>query len=203
MQEKDQGLIKNKTEAILKELQTVISVFYILMVGIGMLFEYQRYSLFGINIFDYANVFDFLIAPFKSPLIFMFILVSLLVSYLAFKSDLFLKRKWPKFYRISSFGLGEKSWYDAFRVTAVTLIFISYIFASSQILAANNKEQFHKNTRKISVTFSNNDKIEGYPIGSTNEVLFLSVENSVKIIPMSSSVMEIDLNFNPSSKKGG
>ena len=33
-------------------------------IAIGMLFTFQRYDEFGINIFEYTDVLDFLIAPF-------------------------------------------------------------------------------------------------------------------------------------------
>ena len=117
------GIIKDQVEAILKELQTVISVFYILMVGIEMLFEYKRYALFGINIFDYADVFDFLIAPFKSPSIFIFIFLSLLAVYIVIKLDTFMQAKLPRLYRISSFGWDRKSWYPTFRYFAFAFLF--------------------------------------------------------------------------------
>jgi len=56
---------KTTYEIIIKELQTVITISYLFTVGIGMLFKYHKYDEFGINIFEYADVFDFLIAPFS------------------------------------------------------------------------------------------------------------------------------------------
>ena len=60
-----EGLIKDAYELIIKEIQTIMTIFYLLMIGIGMIYNYKKYALFGINIFEYADVFDFLIAPFK------------------------------------------------------------------------------------------------------------------------------------------
>ncbi|TDS52098.1 hypothetical protein [Myroides indicus] len=60
----NQTLIKNIFEKIIKEIQSVITLLYLFTVGIGMLFNYYKYTEFGINIFDYAGIFDFLIAPF-------------------------------------------------------------------------------------------------------------------------------------------
>ena len=54
-----EGIIKDAYEAIIKEIQTVFALLYVIAVGIGMLFNYQKYSEFGINIFDYSDVFDF------------------------------------------------------------------------------------------------------------------------------------------------
>ncbi len=39
-----EGIIRNSYEAVIQELQTIITVSYILAVGLGMLFNYQKYS---------------------------------------------------------------------------------------------------------------------------------------------------------------
>lgn len=65
MKEMNEGMIKDRYEVIIKEIETVITICYILAVGVGMLFNYKKFSKFGINKFDYADVFDFLIAPFS------------------------------------------------------------------------------------------------------------------------------------------
>ncbi len=75
----DEGLIKDKYEPLLKELQSIISIFYILAVAIGMVFNYQKYSEFGINIFDYADIFEFLIAPFSDTTILFFTIGSCII----------------------------------------------------------------------------------------------------------------------------
>lgn len=194
---KSEGIIKDSFEAVLKELQTVISVFYILMVGIGMLFEYQRYILFGINIFDYADVFDFLIAPFKSPSIFLFIFLSLLIVYVIFRFDSFMMRKWPKFYRVSNFGLSERSWYPIFRYSAFLVLFVTYIFLASQILADRYKSGFIQEMQDVKISYADNSNVRGKIIGKTSETIFLLANGKVKIIPINSLVKEIDLSNEP------
>ncbi len=67
-----EGIIKDKYEIVIKELQTIISILYIFAVGIGMLFNFQKFSEFGINIFEFADIFDFLIAPFSDFKILLF-----------------------------------------------------------------------------------------------------------------------------------
>lgn len=194
---KEEGIIKDRVEAVLKELQTVISVFYIMMVGIGMLFEYQKYNLFGINIFEYADVFDFLIAPFKSPTIFLFILLSLVLTYAIFKLDIFMQKKWSKFYGVLSFGWDKKSWYPTFRYFTMVVIFIVYIFVSSKKLAENSESDFLQNNETVSIVYADNSKISGKIIGKTTETMFFFTNGRVKIIPINSLVKEINLNFNP------
>ncbi len=88
-----EGLIKDAYETILKEIQTVITILYILMVGIGMLFNYKKYSRFEINIFDYADVFDFLVTPFQDTRIIIASIFTLFFPIGIFWLGIYVKRK--------------------------------------------------------------------------------------------------------------
>ena len=83
---KKNGLIDDKYELIIKEFQTFLSVFYILLIGVGMLFSYSKYSQFGINIFQYSEIFDFLVTPFRDLIILGVTIFTVLISYLIYKS---------------------------------------------------------------------------------------------------------------------
>ena len=48
----NEGLLKDAYEVVIKELQTIITIIYLLAVGIGMLFNFQKFAEFGINIFE-------------------------------------------------------------------------------------------------------------------------------------------------------
>ena len=80
-----EGLVKDTYDLIIKEIQTVITASYIIAVGIGMLFNYQKYSEFEINIFNYSDVFDFLIAPFSDFYILLFASASILFVSILFR----------------------------------------------------------------------------------------------------------------------
>ena len=45
-------LNKGSFEIFIKEYQSFIYLFYLLLVGIGMVFNYYKYAEFGINIFQ-------------------------------------------------------------------------------------------------------------------------------------------------------
>jgi hypothetical protein len=84
--------------SIVRESQPILSIGYLLAVGIGMLFNFQKYARFNINIFEYADIFDFLIAPFADSMIILFTIASIGLAYLAFRADLYWERKYPKSY---------------------------------------------------------------------------------------------------------
>ncbi len=111
-----EGIIKDAYELVIKEVQTIISISYIAAVGIGMLFNYQKYILFGINIFDYADVFDFLISPFSDVKILSFTVISILLALLIAYLDVLWKKKFPEAYSRFNLGWDKKSWFTTMRI---------------------------------------------------------------------------------------
>ena len=187
-----EGLIKDTYETVIKEIQTILTIFYILAVGIGMLFTFKKYSEFGINIFDYADVFDFMVAPFSDFKILLFTIISLAISYFLLRLDLFLKRKFPKSYSKMSFGWDKKKWYNFFRYFSFVILFISYLFISANYYGAISKEQI-LNQASIKLRFYDNEIKKGKMIGKTKDVIFLLSGKNVEAIPLTSLVKEIEI----------
>jgi len=192
MDEMKQGIIKDTYEVVIKEIQTLITISYILAVGIGLLFNYQKFSEFGINIFDYADVFDFLIAPFSDFKIVLFTLVSLAITYSLIRLDLFWKRKFPKLYSKLSFVKGKKSWYNSYNYFSFAIVFIYYLYISADIYGNISKEQI-LNQSSIEIRFSDNEIKKGKMIGKTKDVIFLLIGEKVEAIPITSLVKEIEI----------
>src|SRR5699024_5912371 len=97
---------------ILKDLQSFITISYLIIVGVGMLFNFKKYAAFGINVFDYSDVFDFLIAPFSDFKILLFSALTILLVFMIFKLDTVWRRKYPKTYSKMVFGWDKKSWFN-------------------------------------------------------------------------------------------
>ncbi|MFC2117164.1 hypothetical protein ACFLSY_00800 [Bacteroidota bacterium] len=192
MNKMKEGLIKDTYEVLIKEMQTVISISYILAIGIGMLFNFQKFSEFGINIFDYADVFDFLIAPFSDLKILLFTIISLTLAYIIFKLDLLFKRKFSKFYSKQSFGMDKKLWYKYFRYISIAILFILYLIISSDKYGKISKQQI-LNQSSITIRYSDNEIKKGKVIGKTKDVIFLLTGEKVEAIPITSLVKEIEI----------
>ena len=184
--------IKDTFKMVVKEIQTVITISYVMAVGIGMLFTFQKFSEFGINIFDYADVFDFLIAPFSDLKIMLFTIVSMTLAYFFFRMDLFWKRKFPKSYTKMNFGWDKKIWYNSFRVFAFALILVFYLYLAADKYGNISKEEI-LNQPSIEIRFSDNEIIEGKMIGKTQDVIFLLTGEKTKAIPITSLVKEIEI----------
>lgn len=191
-QTQNEGLIKNKYEAFLKEAQSIISIFYILAVAIGMLFNYQKYSQFGINIFDYADIFEFLVAPFSDVIILFFTIGSCLLVYVFFKLDIWCMKKYPKFYSKIALGWDKKPWYDSYRYGMSLLIFFSFLHSVAVFYGELAANKIQKQT-PISLRFVDNETKEGISIGKTKEVIFFLEGKKVKAIPFTALVKEFEI----------
>ncbi len=176
---------------IVNQIQSIAPLAYTAMVTVGMLFEYHRYKIFGINIFQYADIFDFLIAPFKDFNIIGALLIITFTLYLGHSLDRFM-RKWPKLYHITNFGMSKKSWFNNYvRITFILLLF-SLLFYASSSLAKDNFNKVKLNNNKTHLLYADNDKIEGNLIGKTKEVIFLFSKEKVIIIPSTSFIKQIE-----------
>ncbi|MDW3648936.1 MAG: hypothetical protein R8P61_17840 [Bacteroidia bacterium] len=187
-----EGLIKNTWELFLKEIQTILSLLYLLMIGIGMIFNYKKYINFGINIFEYADIFHFLIAPFQDIRIIMVSVISLLIPLSVYGLRKAFYSQFPKLGKKLSLGLRDKSWYQKARIIFWGLIIIFFISE-----AALGYANFIKNNLdfqpSVSITYADNEKIQGQLLGKTKEVLFLHQAGKVKVIMITAAVKEIEI----------
>ena len=141
-----EGLIKDAYELIIKEIQSIISISYIFALGIGMLFNYRKYSEFGINIFDYADVFDFLISPFSDIKIFIFTVISIAFGSLILYLDVLWKRKYPEAYSRFNMGIDTKPWFVPMRFLSGMALIILYLIISSGIYGTLSRREVMKQT---------------------------------------------------------
>lgn len=188
-----EGLIKDAYELIIKEIQTFLTIAYIITVGIGMLFQHQYYSEFGINIFEFADIFEFLIAPFADVRILLFSLVSIGFSMFLLQIDLVWKRKFPINYSRMNFGWDKKPWFNTFRISAFSFLFITYLYLAADGYGQYASEEVRKDA-PITLRFMDDETVSGTMIGNTTNVIFLLRNDKVTAIPMGSMVKEFELN---------
>ncbi len=187
-----EGIIKDAYEAIIKEIQTVFALLYVIAVGIGMLFNYQKYSEFGINIFDYSDVFDFLIAPFSDFKIMLFSVLSSALIFLLMRIDLYWKKKYPKSYSRANMGLDKKSWFDTSRYVMMGISFFLYLYVAANFYGMIVKTDV-ENQEPISIRFVDNEIKTGKVIGKTTSIIFLLKNEKVIAIPITALVKEIEI----------
>ena len=193
MKQTDEGIIKNSYEVIIGELQTLISISYIIAVGIGMLFSFQKYHRFGINIFDYADVFDFLIAPFSDLKVILFSFGSIFLGISLIRFDVYWKKKHPESYSKINMGMDKKKWFNPVRYTVYTILLLSYLYIASDGYGNSTKKQIETESKMIGVKFNDGEVKNGVFIGKTTEYLFLKTNEKITAIPIKSMVKEIEI----------
>lgn len=187
-----EGLIKDTYELVLKEIQLIVTISYVLIVGIGMLFTYQKYSEFGINIFEYADIFDFLIAPFSDFKVLLFSTVTIVLVLLLFRLDVVWKLKYPETYSKMNWGLDKKSWFSVYRYVMFALMFVIYLYLSADFYGEFTKKEVLEKSQ-INIKYSDNQNIKGKVIGKTKDILFLLQNEKVKAIPINANVKEFEI----------
>jgi len=181
-----------RVKLFFKESQSILAVSYVIAIGIGMLFMHRKYSEFGINIFDYAGVFDFLIAPFSDFKILFFTIGSLFISYLLYLIDKIFQRRYPRKYSKINYGLDQKYWYRYLRNVSVVLLFLTYLVVSSISYGKISRKNILTQD-SVQIIFNDNQVKTGKMIGKTKEVIFLSNGEIVEVVPITSLVKEIIL----------
>lgn len=180
-------------ELVVKELQTLIAVGYIITVGIEMLFNYQKYSDFKINIFDYADVFDFLIAPFSDFYILLFVTLSIAMVFALVKLDGLWRDKWPLSYSIANLRQDKKAWFKKYRVVLFSISCLIYLYSSADYYGKYVKRKI-LSSDNISIRLMESETISGKFIGKTKDVIFIYKDYHVSALPISTAVVEILLN---------
>lgn len=171
--------LRARYERIVGELPRLLPVGYLLMVVVGMVFNYFKYDAFGINIFQYASVFDFLISPFEDMAILLFIFGSLLLVVFTIAVDYGWKKRYPRSYRKCTFRWMETGWYKSLSYVLVLGVYVIYaaMFYGSYT--------YHRVRAKqdVSVRYMDNEQLCGKQIGKVGTTLFLLCGDEVKLIP--------------------
>ncbi len=187
-----EGLIKDAYEAMIKELQTILTIAYIFSVAIGMLFTYHKYKEFNINIFDYADILDFLIAPFSDFAILYFIIGSSFLLGLLILGDTYSKRNYPRAYSGFNFGIDKKTWFNKYRFISFMGLFALYLVLSAQAYGRYFKKQVLE-SNPIQLRFADNETKRGLLVGKTKDIIFLLNGKKISAIPITSFLKEFEL----------
>ncbi|WP_158963280.1 hypothetical protein [Myroides fluvii] len=177
---------------LFKDVQTLLAIAYLVAVGIGMLFNYKKFILFDINIFDYAGLFDFLIAPFGDFMILLFTIGTIVLTVIIYQVDLFWQKTHPSSYAKWMFSLDPTKWYSKQKFGMGVLLFVLYLFLGADVYAKRYKKAIIKQDL-IGVTYADNSRLEGILIGKTADYIFLLEGEEVKVIPMNALIKEIKL----------
>lgn len=175
--------------------QAYITLGYLTVVIIGMMFDYKYYSHFAINIFEYADILDFLLAPVKNLELILFAVGSLVIVVIFFRLDKFWQDRWPKTYKRFNFGISIEA-LKKYRPYIIVFSSLAYLNLASEFYGDRMFERFQKSPNQIEVVFQSDERVLiGNLIGkNTDYILMQTDDNVIKAIPVASDVQEIIIN---------
>lgn len=172
--------------------QAYITLGYLTIVVIGMMFDYKYYSHFAINIFEYADILDFLLAPVKNLELILFAVTSMILVYLLFRIDRYWENKWPKSHKRFNFGMSTET-LKKYRPFIAVFALIAYLGVASDLYGDKMFRRFQKSPKEIEVVFESDQRVlKGKLIGKNADYILMQTDDlAVKAIPVSSDVQEI------------
>jgi magnesium-transporting ATPase (P-type) len=173
----------------LNEPQVIITILYILAITIGMIFNYAKYKTFGINIFDYSDITDFILFPFSDFKVLLFTLVIAILCLALYYIDLKLRDLFPSIFNPQKI---TKTQYKMISLVISIFLFMLFIF----IVSKKYSQSFYHN-----ISFADNitihtqrNKYTGKYVGKTSDVIFIYQDNKLKIFPISSNIVYYQIN---------
>lgn len=177
---------------IVKNFQFFITILYLFAIAIGMLFNNYKYKAFDINIFDYSSVFDFLMAPFADYRILAFTIITMLLSYGVYLLDTTLQYKHPREYSKSIWHLDRFKGYYLIKVVCSIAFFVFYLFLAAILYGKTTyKETLAQSP--VQINFINKQSQSAILIGKTSEVLFVYQKQTIKVIPINTGLLYIEI----------
>lgn len=172
--------------------QAYITLGYLTVVIVGMMFDFNYYNRFSINIFEYADVLDFLLAPVKNIQLMLFAFATLTVVLLFFQFDKYWQKKRPVSYKKFNLGMTPE-FSQKYRPFMFTFTLICYFYLASGYYGERMYDIFQKEADRIEVVFESDQRqIRGKLIGKNTDYIFIEDKAKViKAIPVSSDVQEI------------
>ncbi|MDJ0813897.1 MAG: hypothetical protein QNJ23_09210 [Woeseiaceae bacterium] len=109
----------------------VVSGFYVAASAVGMFYSWAFLSQFGINVFNYAHISDFLVASLKEPYTWGLVFLAVTLAWLDDRSSLRYSRREKKSKWFAWYGSPRYRFLNNFAVIALVAFYI-YLFAWDQ-----------------------------------------------------------------------
>lgn len=153
----------------------LVSALYVAASVIGMFYSWAYLRRFGINVFNYAQISDFLLASLKEPSTWALVALAVVMVLLDNKSSRRVERKSPRKW-IAWYGSPRYRYINNFAAVFMVLVFI-FAFANRQ---ANNTKAGEG--KLVDVTFADDAKeLTSTLLGTTGQFVFLYDEEIERV----------------------
>jgi len=180
----------NGFESIMHFSKNVLPAFYVFTILLGAVFAWAKYSKAGINIFEYATVFDFIVMPFRNKLSIFFAIIPFVAVTSMVLFEEYIDKN-PK--SIWAWGNKTQSWKRFFRSSPFRIfVFTGYLFLGSNFYAQLQHYSLRFSPlRKIE--FNDGTTLKGLKFGQTENYIFLYTNTEVVAVPLHNEVKKITL----------
>jgi hypothetical protein len=168
--------MKDTVQKILKEHPAlVVSAFYVAASVVGMFYSWAYLRWFGINVFNYAQISDFLLASLKEPFTWGLVFIAVVLVLLDNASSRRVERKIPAKW-LAWYGSPKYRFMNNFVAILVVLLFLySYAFAQA-------RDTRDGNGKIVDVMFADSGAaISALLLGTTGQFVFLYDENTERV----------------------
>ena len=163
--------------------QAYITLGYLTVVVIGMMFEFSYFNKFSINIFEYADVLDFLLTPVKNIEVIVFAMATFIIVYIFFRLDKLWQDKSPKTHKRFNFGM-TKEFATKYRPIMFGGTLILYFFLAADFYGDIMYKKYQKSTEMLEIIYESDQRmIKGKLIGKNTDYIFLETSDSEKGYP--------------------
>jgi len=153
----------------------LVSAFYVAASVIGMFYSWAYFRRFGINVFNYAQIGDFLLASLKEPFTWALVVLAVLLVLTDNASSRRVERKEVSKW-LSWYGSPRYRFVNNFVAVLMVLSFI-YIFADFRAANAEAGEGKH-----VDVEFGEGQVVEStILLGTTGQFVFLYDADAARV----------------------
>ena len=181
-----------------KDISLSLTLSYVALVAIGIIFNSAYYLFFRINIIQYSDISDFLLAPFRDPFILIFTIGTIVFLHYNNIFDNWLEENHPKIHQSFYMGLDKEKFQQWYASKGMVLAIISYTCLVSGFYGIFQFNKVKKGKRDYTHVIMKDNKFEPtdtlYFIGKNNGFVFLYNKNKqqTNAIPMS-DVLRIEV----------
>ena len=181
-----------------KDISLSLTLSYVALVAIGITFNSAYYICFRINIIQYSDISDFLLAPFRDPFILIFTIGTIVFLHYNNIFDNWLEEKHPKIHQRLYIGLDKEKFQQWYASKGMVFVIVLYVYFVALLYGIFQSNKVKKGESDYICVIMKDNHFEPtdtlYFVGKNNGFTFLYNKNKkqTNIIPMS-DVLRIEV----------
>ena len=189
---------KSIAQFLQKDISLTLSLSYIALIAIGIIFNSAYYLCFRINIIQYSDISDFLLAPFRDPFILIFTIATTILIHYMIIFDEWLEKKYPKLHHSMNKNSDKVEFLKKDSFGRVLFMIVTYVCIVATIYAKFQTNRVKNGYNPYIHIITKDNHFEPtdtlYFIGKNNGFTFLynKSKKQTNVIPMS-DVLRIEV----------